>query len=48
MDGILMLTAGVLGLIIGVGLWHVAARLLLRSAGDWIAASLIGGRRARS
>ena len=27
----------------GVGLWYVAAGLLPRSAGDWIAASLIGG-----
>jgi hypothetical protein len=40
-----LLTAGVLGLIIGVGLWYVAAGLLPRSAGDWIAASLIGGNR---
>ena len=38
-----MLTAGALGLIVGVGLWYVAAGLLPRSAGDWIAASLIGG-----
>ena len=37
------LTAGALGLIFGVGLWYVAAGLLPRSAGDWIAASLIGG-----
>ena len=38
-----MLTAGALGLIVGVGLWYVAGGLLPRSAGDWIAASLIGG-----
>jgi hypothetical protein len=40
-----LLTVGALGLIIGVGLWYVAAGLLPRSAGDWIAASLIGGNR---
>jgi Family of unknown function (DUF6118) len=40
-----LLTAGVLGLVAGVGLWYVAARLLQGSAGDWIAASLIGGNR---
>jgi Family of unknown function (DUF6118) len=40
-----VLTAGALGLIVGVGLWYVAAGLLPRSAGDWIAASLIGGSR---
>jgi hypothetical protein len=40
-----LLTAGVLGLIVGVGLWYVAAGLLPRSAGDGIAASLIGGAR---
>jgi hypothetical protein len=40
-----LLTAGVLGLIVGVGLWYVAAGLLPRSAGDGIAASLIGGTR---
>ena len=40
-----MLTAGVLGLTVGVGLWYVAAGLLPRSAGDGIAASLIGGTR---
>jgi hypothetical protein len=40
-----VLTAGVLGLIVGVGLWYVAAGLLPRSAGDGIAASLIGGTR---
>jgi hypothetical protein len=28
-----------------VGLWYVAAGLLQGSAGDWIAASLIGGNR---
>jgi hypothetical protein len=38
-----VLTAGALGLIVGVGLWYVAAGLLPRSAGDWIAGSLIGG-----
>lgn len=38
-----MLTAGALGLIVGVGLWYVAGGLLPRSVGDWIAASLIGG-----
>jgi hypothetical protein len=40
-----VLTAGALGLIVGVGLWYVAAGLLPRSAGDWMAASLIGGSR---
>lgn len=40
-----VLTAGALGLIVGVGLWYVAAGLLPRSTGDWIAASLIGGNR---
>ena len=40
-----VLSAGALGLIAGVGLWYVAAGLLPRSAGDWIAASLIGGSR---
>jgi hypothetical protein len=40
-----IITAGALGLIVGVGLWYVAAGLLPRSAGDWIAASLIGGNR---
>jgi len=40
-----VITAGALGLIVGVGLWYVAAGLLPRSAGDWIAASLIGGTR---
>jgi hypothetical protein len=38
-----VLTAGALGLMVGVGLWYVAGGLLPRSAGDWIAASLIGG-----
>jgi hypothetical protein len=38
-----VLIAGALGLIVGVGLWYVAAGLLPRSAGDWIAAS--GARR---
>jgi hypothetical protein len=38
-----VLTAGALGLIVGVGLWYVAGGLLPQSAGDWIAASLIGG-----
>ena len=38
-----VLTAGALGLIVGVALWYVAAGMLPRSAGDWIAASLIGG-----
>jgi len=38
-----LLTTGVLGLMFGVALWYVAAGLLPRSAGDWIAASLIGG-----
>ncbi len=33
------------GLVVGIGLWYVAAGLLPRSAGDWIAASLIGGDR---
>jgi hypothetical protein len=40
-----VITAGVLGLIVGVGLWYVAAGLLPRSVGDGIAASLIGGTR---
>jgi hypothetical protein len=40
-----VLTAGALGLLVGVGLWFVAAGLLPRSAGDRIAASLIGGSR---
>ena len=40
-----VLTAGALGLIVGVGLWYVAAGLLPRSAGGWIAVSLIGGSR---
>jgi hypothetical protein len=40
-----LLTAGALGLVAGVGLWYVAAGLLQGSAGDWIAASLIGGNR---
>jgi hypothetical protein len=40
-----LLTAGALSLVAGVGLWYVAAGLLPRSAGDWIAASLIGGNR---
>jgi hypothetical protein len=40
-----MLTAGALGLIVGVELWYVAAGLLPRSAGDGIAATLIGGTR---
>jgi hypothetical protein len=40
-----VLTAGALGLIVGVGLWYVAAGVLPRSAGDWMAASLIGGTR---
>ena len=40
-----VLTAGALGLIVGVGFWYVAAGVLPRSAGDWMAASLIGGTR---
>jgi hypothetical protein len=40
-----LLIVGAFGLIVGVGLWYVAAGLLPRSAGDWIAASLIGGTR---
>jgi hypothetical protein len=40
-----VLTAAACGLVVGVGLWYVAAGLLPRSAGDWIAASLIGGSR---
>ena len=40
-----LLTAGALGLIVGVGFWYVAAGVLPRSAGDWMAASLIGGTR---
>ena len=40
-----VLSASALGLIVGVGFWYVAAGLLPRSAGDWIAASLIGGNR---
>jgi hypothetical protein len=39
-----LLIVGAFGLIVGVGLWYVAAGLL-RSAGDEIAASLIGGTR---
>jgi hypothetical protein len=35
--------AGVLGLVVGMGLWYVAGGLLPRSAGDAIAVSLIGG-----
>jgi hypothetical protein len=38
-----VLSAGGLGLIAGVALWYLAVGLLPRSAGDWIAASLIGG-----
>jgi hypothetical protein len=40
-----LLIVGAFGLIVGVGLWYVAAGLLPRSAGDGIAASLIGGTR---
>ena len=40
-----LIAVGVVGLMVGVGLWYVAAGLLPRSAGDWIAASLIGGGR---
>jgi hypothetical protein len=40
-----LLTVGALGLMVGVGLWYVAAGLLPRSVGDGIAASLIGGDR---
>jgi Family of unknown function (DUF6118) len=38
-----LITVGAVGVIAGVGLWYAAAGLLPRSAGDWIAASLIGG-----
>jgi hypothetical protein len=38
-----VITVGVMGLIVGVALWYVAAGLLPRRAGDWIAASLIAG-----
>jgi hypothetical protein len=40
-----LLIVGAFGLIVGVGLWYVAAGLLPRSVGDGIAASLIGGTR---
>src|SRR5208283_836853 len=40
-----LLIVGAFGLIAGVGLWYVVAGLLPRSAGEWIAASLIGGSR---
>jgi hypothetical protein len=43
-----LLTAGALGLVVEVGLWYVAAGLLPRSAGDWIAASPIGGNRRQA
>ncbi len=33
------------GLVVGIGLWYVAAGLLPRSAGEWMAASLMGGDR---
>jgi len=38
-----VLTAGAIGVILGGGLWYAAAGVLPRSAGDWMAASLIGG-----
>ncbi len=38
-----VITASVLGIMLGIGLWYAAAGLLPRGAGDWIAASLIGG-----
>jgi hypothetical protein len=38
-----LLTTGALGLMVGAGLWYVTGGLLPRRAGDWIAASLIGG-----
>jgi hypothetical protein len=40
-----LLTTAVMGLIVGVALWYVAAGLLPRNIGDRIAASLIGGDR---
>jgi hypothetical protein len=38
-----LVSVGAVGLMAGVALWYVAVGLLPRSAGDWIAASLIGG-----
>jgi hypothetical protein len=38
-----LISVGAVGLMVGVALWYVAVGLLPRSAGDWIAASLIGG-----
>jgi hypothetical protein len=43
-----LLIVGAFGLIVGVGLWYVATGLLPRSAGDGIAASLIGGTRCQA
>ena len=40
-----LISVGAVGLMVGVALWYVAVGLLPRSAGDWIAASLIGGGR---
>ena len=38
-----LISVGVVGVMVGVALWYVAVGLLPRGAGDWIAASLIGG-----
>jgi hypothetical protein len=37
-----LISVGAVDLMVGVALWYVAAGLLPRSTGDWIAASLIG------
>jgi Family of unknown function (DUF6118) len=38
-----LISVGAVGLMVGIALWYVAVGLLPRSAGDWIAATLIGG-----